>query len=92
VATLVGQFRTWLWVKMLSETGAKDEEIAKEADIGNPKRLYFLRQELQQVSTQQLSQVLPELLKLEFALKQGQEAEMALQTHALMICQIMAKK
>lgn len=91
VATLVGQFRTWLWVKMLSENGAKDEEIAKEADIGNPKRLYFLRQELQKVSTQQLSRVLPELLKLEFALKQGQEPEVALQTHALLICQVMAK-
>jgi DNA polymerase-3 subunit delta len=91
VATLVGQFRTWLWVKMLSETGTPDEEIAREADIGNPKRLYFIRQELQNVSIQQLSQVLPALLQLELALKQGQEPVMAFQTQAMQICRVMAK-
>ncbi len=87
VATLVGQFRTWLWVKIL--TGVPDEQIAKEADIGNPKRLYFLRQDLQQVTAEQLQQVLPELLLLEFALKQGQEPEMAFQNRAMVICQLM---
>lgn len=89
VATLVGQFRTWLWVKILTATGAPDEQIAKEADIGNPKRLYFLRQDLQRVTVAQLQQVLPELLLLELALKQGQEPEMALQTRAIAICQLM---
>jgi DNA polymerase III subunit delta len=91
VATLVGQFRTWLWVKVLTEDGSTDEEIAKEAEIGNPKRLYFLRQDLQKVSVPQLQQVLPELLRLELALKQGQEPEMALQTMAITICQVIAK-
>jgi DNA polymerase III subunit delta len=89
VATLVGQFRTWLWVKILTEDRIPDEQIAKEADLGNPKRLYFLRQDLQQVTVAQLQQVLPELLQLEFALKQGQEPEMTLQTRAIAICQIM---
>jgi DNA polymerase III subunit delta len=91
VATLVGQFRTWLWVKILTESGVPDEEIAKDAEIGNPKRLYFLRQDLQQVSVQQLGQVLPELLLLELALKQGEQPEMALQTRAIAICQVMTK-
>jgi DNA polymerase III subunit delta len=89
VATLVGQFRTWLWVKVLTETAAPDEEIAKEAEIGNPKRLYFLRQDLQKISARQLGQVLPELLMLELALKQGQEPEMALQLRAIAICRVM---
>ncbi len=88
VATLVGQFRTWLWVKMLTEAGASDEEIAKEAEIGNPKRLYFLRQDLQKISVGQLRRILPELLLLELALKQGQEPEMVLQTRSIAICQI----
>jgi DNA polymerase III subunit delta len=89
VATLVGQFRTWLWVKVLTETATPDEEIAKEAEIGNPKRLYFLRQDLQKISARQLGQVLPELLMLELALKQGQEPEMALQLRAIAICRVM---
>ncbi len=88
VATLVGQFRIWLWVKILTESGAPDEEIAKEAEIGNPKRLYFLRQDLQKISVRQLRQILPELLLLELSLKQGQEPEMALQTRSIAICQI----
>ncbi len=89
MATLVGQFRTWLWIKILTESGAADEEIAREAEIGNPKRLYFLRQDLQKISVRQLGQVLPELLMLELALKQGQEPEMAFQTRAIAICQVM---
>jgi DNA polymerase III subunit delta len=91
MATLVGQFRTWLWIKMLTAAGAPEEEVAREAEIGNPKRLYFLRQDLQQVSVRQLREVLPELLMLELALKQGQEPEMAFQTRAIAICQIMTK-
>jgi DNA polymerase III subunit delta len=87
VATLVGQFRTWLWVKAAIEEGAADEEIAKEADIGNPKRLYFLRKDLQKVSAAKLAIAFQELRTLEFALKQGQDSTMALQTCAIHICQ-----
>jgi DNA polymerase III subunit delta len=92
VATLVGQFRTWLWVKILTEAGTPDEEIAKEAEIGNPKRLYFLRQDLQKISVGQLRQILPELLLLELSLKQGQEPEMALQTRSIAICQLVTSR
>jgi DNA polymerase III subunit delta len=87
VATLVGQFRTWLWVKALMENGANDELIAKEADIGNPKRLYFLRKDLQKISAHQLAAACQELLVLEFALKTGNDPAMTLQTQAIKICQ-----
>jgi DNA polymerase III subunit delta len=88
VATLVGQFRTWLWVKALIEAGEQDEVIAKEADIGNPKRLYFLRKDLQKISARKLVAAFQELLVLEFALKQGNDPIMALQTQAMKICQV----
>jgi DNA polymerase III subunit delta len=87
VATLVGQFRTWLWVKALVEAGEQDEFIAKEADIGNPKRLYFLRKNLQKISAHKLAAAFQELLVLEFALKQGNDPIMTLQTQAINICQ-----
>jgi DNA polymerase III subunit delta len=89
VATLVGQFRTWLWVKVAIEEGAADEEIAKEADIGNPKRLYFLRKDLHGVAADKLAGALQELLALEFGLKQGQDATMALQTMAIKVGQLL---
>lgn len=89
VATLVGQFRTWLWVKAAIEAGATDEAIAKEADIGNPKRLYFLRKDLQGQRSHKLALAFQELLTLEFALKQGQDATMALQTMAIQVCQLL---
>jgi DNA polymerase III subunit delta len=87
VATLVGQFRTWLWVKALMEDGAKDEVIAKEADIGNHKRLYFLRKYLQKISADQLAAAFQELLVLEFSLKTGNDSAMTLQIQAINICQ-----
>lgn len=74
VATLTRQFRTWLWVKLMVVSGEQDERvIARTADVGNPKRIYFLRQEVQPVSGWQLRQVLACLLDLEVALKQGEE-------------------
>jgi DNA polymerase III subunit delta len=87
VATLVGQFRTWLWVKALMEKGVKDEVIAKEADIGNPKRLYFLRKDLQKITASQLATAYQELLVLEFSLKTGHDPAMILQIQAINICQ-----
>ncbi len=89
VATLIGQFRTWLWVKMITETGARDEKtIAQAAEIGNPKRVYFLQQEVKSVSLQQLVLTLPLLLELEVSLKQGAEEILALQTKVIELCQV----
>lgn len=74
VATLVGQFRIWAIVKSMIESGEKDEKkIATIANLVNPKRIYFIRQEIKQVSASQLLDTLPILLELELNLKTGGE-------------------
>ncbi|BAS58806.1 MULTISPECIES: DNA polymerase III subunit delta [Leptolyngbya] len=89
VSTLVGQFRLRLWIKLMLESGERDDrEIAKAAELGNPKQLYFLKQELQSASLQQLQQVLPILLELEFSLKRGSDETITLQTKVIELCQI----
>jgi DNA polymerase-3 subunit delta len=75
-ATLITQFRTWLWVKSTIQSGVKqDAEIAKICNIGNPKRIYFLKQEVQHTSVAALSQALRLLLDLELSLKSGRRKE-----------------
>lgn len=89
VATLIGQFRTWLWVKLMQEAGERDERaIAQAAEVSNPKRIYFLLQEVRGLSSQQLQQTLPLLLELEMSLKQGAEELSTLQTKVIELCQI----
>lgn len=88
-ATLVKQFRTWLWIRLLQDEGERDERlIAKAADIANPKRVYFLSQDVRLISQNQLKQSLSVLLDLESALKQGQEAKGTLQTKVIELCRI----
>jgi DNA polymerase III subunit delta len=87
-ATLIKQFRTWAWVKLMQEAGERDErEIAKAADITNPKRIYFLSQDIKKLSSAQLQQSLSILLELELALKQGQDARSTLQTKVIELSQ-----
>lgn len=89
VSTLVGQFRLRLWIKLMLESGERDDrEIARAAELGNPKQLYFLKQELQSASLHQLQQVLPILLELEFSLKRGSDETIALQTKVIELCQL----
>jgi DNA polymerase III subunit delta len=89
VATLVGQFRTWLWVKMLLEAGEKDDRvIATAAGLSNPKRLFFIKQELQSTTADRLAASLPKLLDLEFSLKRGGETVSTLQVSTIELCQI----
>lgn len=89
VSTLVGQFRTWLWVKLMTESGERNPQtIAKAAEIGNPKRIYFLQKEVAQLSLGSLRQVLEHLLALEAGLKSGQDATASLQTKVVEIAQI----
>ncbi|MFB2837442.1 DNA polymerase III subunit delta [Floridanema evergladense] len=89
VATLIGQFRTWLWVKLMTQEGERDEkEIAKAAEVANPKRIYFLQQEIRSLNVGQLSASLPILLDLEVSLKQGAEPITTLQTKAIELCQL----
>lgn len=89
VATLIGQFRTWLLVKIAMESGERNPQaIAKFAEISNFKRIYFLQQEVNKLSVQQLISCLPLLLELEVSLKQGYTEVSALQTKVIELCQV----
>ena len=86
VATLVGQFRTWIMVKLMIEREDDEKAIALAAEVGNPKRIYFLRKEVNSLSSQQLLATLPVLLDLELNLKQGAEPLSTLQTKVIELC------
>lgn len=89
VATLASQFRTWAIVKLMSEQGEKNERaIATAAEVGNPKRIYFLRKEVHSLCSPKLLSTLPVLLELEFSLKRGSAPLSALQTKIIELCQI----
>ncbi|MEM9484664.1 MAG: DNA polymerase III subunit delta [Cyanobacteria bacterium P01_F01_bin.116] len=84
VATLVGRFRTWLWVKLMTDAGERDNRtIAQAADVGNPKRIYFLQKEIRNVSSPQLQNGLKLLLSLEYSLKQGAPEVVTLHTKVI---------
>lgn len=88
VATLVGQFRTWLWVKLMTESGERDTRvIAQAAEVGNPKRIYFLQKELRNISSRQLQSALKLLLTLEYSLKQGAPETVTLHTKVIELAQ-----
>lgn len=90
VATMIGRFRTWLWVKLMNSEGIRDEmAVAKACDVANPKRVYILLKEVQSLSLQQLQKTLPILLDLEVSLKQGSEPKTTLQTKVIELCQIL---
>jgi DNA polymerase III subunit delta len=89
IATLIGQFRTWLWVKLMVESGERNPQaIAQAAEIGNPKRIYFLQQEVQSLSLRQLISCLPLLLELEVTVKQGRAEISILQIKIIELCQL----
>ncbi|WP_413173925.1 DNA polymerase III subunit delta [Anabaena azotica] len=93
VATLIGQFRTWLWVKIMMEAGERNPQaIAQGAEISNPKRIYFLQQEVQSLTVQQLISSLPLLLELEVSLKQGASETSILQTKVIELCQVYQRR
>lgn len=89
IATLIGQFRTWLLVKIAMESGDRNPQaIAKTAEIANPKRIYFLQQEVKFLSVKQLISCLPLLLELEVSLKQGASEMPTFQTKVIELCQV----
>jgi len=89
VATLIGQFRTWTLIKVMVDSGERDDSaIAKVAELGNPKRLYFLRKEIAGITTGQLLQALPILLELELGLKRGADPLEWLQMKVVELCGI----
>lgn len=78
LSTLVGQVRGWLWVSLLELQGEKNVEvIAKAAGIGNPKRIYILRRQIQGKSPHTFIKLLNKLLAIEAALKKGAIAKEA---------------
>ncbi len=92
VATLVGQFRTWLWVKLMVEERERDDKaIAQAAEIPNPKRIYFLKKEVQSLSLKALQQSLFTLRDLEAGLKLGGNEMMLMQTTVIQLCQMFKK-
>jgi DNA polymerase III subunit delta len=89
VATLVGQFRTRLWIKLLMEAGERDEkEIAKLAEVGNPKQVYFLQKEVRGLKLTSLEQTMPILMELEFGLKFGADPLELMQMKVMELCQL----
>ncbi len=89
VATLIGQFRTWLWIKLMTESGERDERaIATAADIPNPKRVYYLQQDVKPLSLRHLQRSLPLLLELEVGLKQGANDLVLMQSKVIELCQV----
>ncbi|ELR98720.1 DNA polymerase III subunit delta [Gloeocapsa sp. PCC 73106] len=89
VATVVGQFRTWTIVKVLLTSGTSDTQlIANLAGINNPKRIYFLRQEISNCSVTQLLATLPILWELELNLKQGYEPLSTLKSKIIELCTV----
>ena len=89
VATLVGQFRTRLWIKLMMEAGERDErEIARLAEIGNPKQIYFLQKEVKPLRLSSLQQTLPILMELEFGLKFGADSLELMQMKVMELCQL----
>ena len=68
-----------MWVKAALVGGVKqDAEIARICQIANPKRVYFLKQEVAGVGLGSLIQVMSMLLELEVALKGGRKGDFML--------------
>jgi DNA polymerase-3 subunit delta len=89
IATLTGQFRTWLWIKIMMESGERNQQaIAQAAEVANPNRIYYLQKEVNTLSVQQLVTSLPILLELEVSIKQGSPETTALQTKVIELCQV----
>ena len=75
VAALSSQIRGWLWVALLERSGERDVAvIAKAAGIGNPKRIYVMRKQIQGKGPELLLHLLERLLEVEAALKRGVDA------------------
>jgi DNA polymerase-3 subunit delta len=92
VATLVGQFRTWTLIKLQLEHGEKDDNtIATFAQLNNPKRLYFLKKEIQSTSAKKLTATISLLLELEYGLKSGNDPLIIFKTKVIQLCNIFSQ-
>lgn len=76
VATLLTQFRTWLWIKSAIVSGIKkDSELAQMCSISNPNRIYYLRQEVANTSINALAKAVTMMLDLDMSIKRGAESK-----------------
>lgn len=90
--TLVGQFRQYLWVKLMIESGERDDStIAAAAEIKNPKQLYFLRKDIAPMSLVALRKTLPLLMELEYQLKRTSDETSVLQIKTIELCALFAR-
>ncbi len=86
IATLITQFRTWLWTKLaIAKSIRSNAEIAKLANVGNVNRIYYLRQEVAKCSLKSLSQTVVLLFELQIACQQGMKND-AVQSRLLIAC------
>lgn len=91
--TLVGQFRQYLWVKLMIESGERDDgAIAAAADIKNPKQLYFMRKDIAPMTLPALKKTLPLLMELECQLKRSTDDLAVLQTKTIELCDLFGSK
>ena len=87
IATLITQFRTWLWTKLAIDSGIKtNADIAKIANVGNVNRVYYLRQEVAKCTVKSLSHAVVLLYELQIACQQGMKGDI-LQSRLLIACQ-----
>ncbi|MBE9046374.1 DNA polymerase III subunit delta [Pleurocapsales cyanobacterium LEGE 10410] len=86
IATLITQFRTWLWTKLAIIKGIRSNaEIARLANVGNVNRIYYLRQEVAKCSLKSLSQTVVLLFELQVACQQGMKGD-AIRSRLLIAC------
>ena len=72
-AALLTMFRRWLIV--CTARGVSDEVLAQRLNIGNPKRMYFLRQEVLGIDKKWMQFCVIALFEIECKLKRGMEEE-----------------
>ena len=90
IATLITQFRTWLWTKLAIASGIKtNADIAKIANVGNVNRVYYLRQEVAKCSRPSLARTVVLLFELQIACQQGMKDDFI--SRLLIACQAFHK-
>ena len=71
-AGLISQIRMHTIVKLLHKSGEQDlSEICKLANISNPKRIFFIRKKVNNISSDFLIKLMSNLLDIESSLKKG---------------------
>ncbi|MEN9215921.1 MAG: DNA polymerase III subunit delta [Gloeomargarita sp. HHBFW_bins_162] len=91
-ATLVSQFRLWLWVKLMqTDKQVTAEKVAAMTNLGNPKRIYFLEKEVRSLSVAALTQTLEILFEMEVGIKRGTPATVILPSQIILLCDLYSR-